>query len=365
MSSESLKCTPLYHEHVSLRARMVDFGGWEMPVHYSSIMDEHHTVRNSCGVFDISHMGRFMLSGEGASSWLGEQFTNNPARLEDGHGQYTLMLNDKGGVIDDLIIYRIHSQEWLLVVNAARIQEDYVWLSARLPGGLTLIDASEYYAGLAVQGPEAAAVFEQWSGDHLPPRNGIRVEQGTFICRTGYTGEDGFEIFMPAGNAVTVWRSLLDLGAKPCGLGARDTLRMESCYPLNGNDLAPDLTPLQAGLGFFVDLEKPAFTGRDALIAQKTNGLPSKLIAFKMIGTTPPPRSHYPVLHEGKKVGETCSGGLSPTLGGGIGMAYVPEQVAKPGTEIAIEIRGRSFPARIEKKPLYRSLHLPKPAASK
>ena len=365
MPSSSLKNTPLYHEHVCLRARMVDFGGWDMPVQYSGIMEEHHAVRTSCGVFDISHMGQFLLRGEGAAAWLGGQLTNNPARLTNGQGQYTLMLNESGGVIDDLIIYRICSDEWLLVVNAAKIEEDFDWLAVRLPVGLVLTNASAEYAGLAVQGPGAAAVYEKWAGERLPPRNGIVVQKGAYICRTGYTGEDGFEILMPADAVVGVWRTLLALGGKPCGLGARDILRMESCYPLNGNDLAPDKTPLQAGPGFFVDLEKPGFTGQEALMVQKSEGLPSKLVAFKMTGTTPPPRSHYPVLHEGIIVGETSSGGLSPSLGAGIGMAYLPEPITKPGTEIAIEIRGRSFPARVEKKPLYRSPHWPKPEASK
>lgn len=361
--SSALKTTPLHAEHIRLGGKMIGFGGWDMPVQYTGIMDEHHVVRTALGVFDISHMGQFFVSGAGAAAWLNRMLTNNVERLSVGQGQYTLMLNERGGVIDDLIIYRVSDEHWLLIVNAAKIDEDYEWLSGRVPEGVTLDNRSEDYAGLAIQGPKAGQWFEAFFGRTIPPaRNGIlKLErQGVplYIARTGYTGEDGFELFCPARHAASVLHEVLTTGApfgiKPAGLGARDTLRMEMCYPLNGNDLSPDHTPIEAGLGFFVDLTKTEFTGREVLAEQKANGPARKLVAFKMVGATPPPRSHYPVFKDGQQIGETCSGGLSPSLKCGIGLAYLPSEHTQPGTQLEVDIRGRRFPAVIEKKPLYR-----------
>jgi aminomethyltransferase len=358
-----LKRTPLHAEHVRLGGKMIGFGGWDMPVQYSGIMDEHHAVRKALGVFDISHMGQFFARGAGAAAWLNGVLTNNVNRLATGHGQYTLMLNERGGVIDDLIIYRIADAEWLLVVNAAKIEEDFAWLQPRVPTGVTLENRSADFAGLAVQGPRATEWFARFTGGKTAPaRNGIvQIETGgvpLFVGRTGYTGEDGFEVFCPAADGVRVWNAVLAAGAefgiKPCGLGARDTLRLEMCYPLNGNDLSPERTPIEAGLGFFVDLEKGDFIGRPVLARQKADGVKQRLAAFKMTGAAPPPRSHYGVWKDGAQIGETCSGGLSPTLGAGIGLAYLPVEFAKPGTAIEIDIRGRRFPAQVEKKPLHR-----------
>lgn len=358
----ALKKTPLHAEHVRLGGKLIGFGGWDMPVQYSGIMDEHHAVRLGLGVFDISHMGQFFVAGAGSAAWLNRMLTNNVERLAIGQGQYTLMLNEAGGVIDDLLIYRICDDDWLLVVNASMIDEDFAWLQSRLMDGVTLVNRSDAYAGIAVQGPKAAAWFEAYVGGKCgaPARNQIvRLEVGgghTFIARTGYTGEDGFELFCPAASAVQVWNEVLASGAafgiKPCGLGARDTLRLEMCYPLNGNDLSPTHSPIEAGLGFFVDLQKADFIGRSVLAAQKENGPMRKLAAFKMQGPTPPPRSHYGVWKDGVHVGETCSGGLSPTLSCGVGMAYLPTAATAPGTSIEIDIRGRRFPAVVEKKPL-------------
>ena len=356
-----LKCTPLHAEHVRLGGKMIGFGGWDMPVQYTGIMDEHRSVRTALGVFDISHMGQFFTNGPGAAAWLNTMLTNNVNKLAPGHGQYTLMLNERGGVIDDLIIYRIADAGWLLVVNAAKIDEDFAWLHPRVPAGVTLENRSDEFFGLAVQGPRAAEWFGKFTGGKTAPvRNGIvQIEVGgapLYVCRTGYTGEDGFEVFGPAANAVSVFAAVLAAGAefgiKPCGLGARDTLRMEMCYPLNGNDLSPERTPIEAGLGFFVDLEKGNFVGREVLAGQKAAGVKQRLAAFKMIGATPPPRSHYGVWKDGAQIGETCSGGLSPSLGCGIGLAYLPVEFAKPGTAIEIDVRGRRFPAQVEKKPL-------------
>lgn len=362
--SEILKTTPLHAEHVRLGAKMIGFGGWDMPVQYTGIVEEHHAVRTALGVFDISHMGQFFARGAKAAGWLNGLLTNDTAKLAVGQGQYTLMLNERGGVIDDLIIYRVADAEWLLVVNASKIDEDFAWLSAHGAEDVELVNASDEYAGLAVQGPRAADWFVAFAAGACaaPARNhivhatvrGIPLHAG----RTGYTGEDGFELFCAAADAARLLGDVLGTGAafgiKPCGLGARDTLRLEMCYPLNGNDLSPEHTPIEAGLGFFVALEKPAFIGRGPLAAQKADGPARKLAAFKMVGATPPPRAHYAVWKDGMQVGETCSGGLSPSLKCGIGLAYVPAEVAKPGTGLEIDIRGRRFPAVVEKKPLWR-----------
>ena len=359
-----LKKTPLHDEHARLGAKLVDFGGWSMPVQYTGILDEHHAVRTSLGVFDISHMGQFFAEGAGATAWLQSLLANNVERLGVGECQYTFLLTEKGGVIDDLIVYRLGDERYLLVVNAAKIDEDFAWMQSHSVEGVGFENASDSYAGFAVQGPKSAQLFDAFFGGRYsrPARNEIlRIEiDGSeyFIARTGYTGEDGFEVFCAADRAVKSWGDILargaDFGIKPCGLGARDTLRLEMCYPLNGSDLSPDTTPLEAGLAFFVDLQKPGFIGRDALLAQKEAGIARRLVPFKMNGASPPPRAHYGVFKNGGKIAETTSGSLSPTLNIGIGMAYVPAEFARIGEEIEIDIRGRRYPATIQKKPLHR-----------
>jgi aminomethyltransferase len=363
--SAAPKKTPLFDEHLRLGAKMVDFGGWMMPVQYTSILDEHHAVRGLLGVFDISHMGQFVVSGSGAAAWLNALLTNNVDRLAVGECQYTLLLNEAGGVIDDLIAYRIKEDTYLLVVNAAKIEEDFAWMEARIADAVEMVNRSAEFAGFAVQGPRSAQLFDAFfSGKYSrPARNEILAVdidgECYYIARTGYTGEDGFEVFCPAHRAVKSWTDILARGAefeiKPCGLGARDTLRLEMCYPLNGNDLAPDTTPIEAGLGIFVDLQKPEFIGREPLARQRTDGVKRRLVPFKMTGPCPPPRSHYGVFKNGEKISDTTSGTLSPTLKVGIGMAYIPTQFARIGEAIEIDIRGRRFPAVIEKKPLHRA----------
>ena len=343
---------------------MVDFGGWHMPVQYSGIIDEHHAVRNALGVFDISHMGEVFVSGPEALEWLNGLLTNNINRIALGECQYTFMLNERGGVIDDLIVYRIGAEDYLLVVNASKIDEDVAWLRAHLRERVTLRDESDHFAGLAVQGPRAAQLFERFfDGRHSrPARNEIKKITTDcleiHIARTGYTGEDGFELFFPAEHAAMIWGELLRVGAefgiKPCGLGARDTLRLEMCYPLNGSDLSPDHTPLEAGMSIFIDLEKPEFIGRDVLSKQREEGVRRRLVPFRMKDKSPPPRPHYGVFKDGVQIAETTSGSLSPTLGCGIGMAYIPTEFARINEEIEIDIRGRRFTAVIEKKPLHR-----------
>ncbi|MES2440505.1 MAG: glycine cleavage system aminomethyltransferase GcvT [Verrucomicrobiota bacterium] len=353
-----MKRSPLEAAHVALGAKLVSFAGWNMPVQYTSIIDEHTAVRTGCGIFDISHMGQFIVKGNGAGAWLNGLLTNNVAKLGISQGQYTLMLNEAGGVIDDLIIYRTGEEEFFLVVNASMIEEDYAWMAGRLVDGISLENESEEWAGMAVQGPAAAEVFAKVCPDEeLPARNGIlRTAKGAVVCRTGYTGEDGFEFFSPAGEAVGDWDAFLEAGAKACGLGARDSLRLEMGYPLNGNDLSPERTPIEAGLGFFCDLEKGDFIGRETLARQKAEGPAVKLAAIRYLEKGAPPRAHYPVVSAaGETVGELASGVLSPSLMTGIGMAYLPAELAKIGTSVSIEVRGKLFPAEVVKKPFYKT----------
>jgi aminomethyltransferase len=360
MASSALRRTVLYPEHVKLNAKMVPFGGWEMPVYYSGIVNEHQAVRNAVGIFDISHMGEIEVFGPEAEEWLNGLLTNNLAKLAVGEGQYTLMLNDEGGVIDDLIVYRMEEHHYFLVVNAAKIEEDYLWLRRHLAGEVTLLNRSDHFAAVAVQGPKSAELFRPIG--ELPERNRIRAYRlgavQVLIARTGYTGEDGFEAFFPSDSASAIWNQLLELGRPwqvlPCGLGARDTLRLEACYPLNGADLSPNRTPVEAGLGFFVDLGKNDFIGREPLLKQKTDGVAERLCAIRLTPKSAPPRAHYPVYVESQQVGELTSGSQSPTLGTGIGLAYLRSSYAKPGQPLEIEVRGRRFPATVEKKPLYK-----------
>ena len=364
---ESLKKTALHAAHVALGGKMVEFGGWHMPVAYGTgILTEHRAVRNAAGVFDISHMGQFFARGPGARAWLNSVFSNQLEKIGRGQSQYGFLLNDRGGVIDDLIIYQYGAEDFLLVVNASMIDEDLAWLQKNLPAGtegVKLENMSDDCAALALQGPRAAEIFAAFfgSGVEAPPRLGVKLIDRAgvpfYVARTGYTGEDGFEFFYPAANAEPVLRELLKVGEPfgliPAGLGARDSLRLEVCYPLNGNDLSPDRTPLEAGLGIFCALDKE-FIGVGPLRAQKTEGVKQRLAAIKMTEKGPPPRPHYPVWANGVVVGELCSGGLSPCLESGIGLAYLPIDLAKAGQPVEIEIRGRKYAAQVEKKPMYK-----------
>jgi aminomethyltransferase len=374
MTEAAQKRTPLYDEHVRLGAKIVPFAGWLMPVQYTSIVEEHQAVRNNVGIFDISHMGQLIVEGSDARAWLNTMLTNNIDKLNIGTGQYTFLLNEGGGIIDDLIVYRIEEHEFLLVVNAARTGEDFAWLQEHLPpvarvaaataSEVRISNRSANFGGVAIQGPRVAELFHALLGDgvDLPPRNRIVHlpfgRTNVSVARTGYTGEDGVEVFFRASDAVKFWNAVLEKGEplniKPCGLGARDTLRLEMCYPLNGSDLSPQRNPIEAGLGFFVDLAKSKFIGRDALLQTKESGPQQKLVSFRMKEKGPPPRPHYAVFENGERIGEVTSGTLAPSLNWGVGMAYVSASHAKIGGQIDIEIRERKFPATIEKKPLYR-----------
>ncbi|MBL48681.1 MAG: glycine cleavage system protein T [Roseibacillus sp.] len=352
--------SPLKEVHLDLGAKMVGFAGWNMPIRYGSILEEHEAVRESAGVFDISHMGQFLVEGRDAAVWLNGLLTNNVDNLKAGQGHYTFLLNEGGGVIDDLLLYRLREESFFLVVNASKSEEDFAWLKGRREGKVELQDRSVEMAGIAVQGPRATEVYSRMMGGRtLPPRNEVddfEVEgQRMLVCRTGYTGEDGFELFCRAGGGAHWFRSSLDDGARPCGLGARDTLRLEMCYPLNGSDLSPERTPLESGLRFFVDLEKEDFVGRAALVTQKAEGLRECLAAVRCSEAGPPIRPGCAVLDgEGREIARLSSGTLSPSLGVGIGLAYLPRESAVAGTALGVEVRGRTIPAEVVKKPFYK-----------
>ena len=337
---QTLRRTPLYERHAALGARIVPFAGWEMPVQYTSIGEEHRAVRTSAGVFDVSHMGQLELDGYGAHAYLQERLSNDLERITDGHAQYTLLTNERGGIVDDLIAYRRRDDNYLLVVNASNVEADHRALSETT-------NVSDDWALLAVQGPEAL------------DRLGIGVAPFTFrdevvlgvrclVAGTGYTGERGCELGCAPEDAARLWDAILDRGVTPCGLGARDTLRLEVCYPLHGNEISPDRTPLSAGLGWACALDKE-FTGVEHLRREREEGPAEKLVAFEMEDKGIP-RQGMPI--EGG--GEVTSGTLSPSLDRAIGMGYVPAGRAEPGTEITIDLRGRPRGARIVRKPFYK-----------
>lgn len=358
MNEQTIQQTPLADLHVELGAKMIPFAGWNMPVQYTSIIDEHTAVREAAGIFDISHMGQFFLSGNGAEEWLNGILANDVKKLAIGEAQYTFMLNEEGGVIDDLIIYRFGDDQIFLVVNASMIDEDFAWLNKHLADGLILTNESDDWVGMAVQGPDSSAAYAKLFPDReLPKRNGIDTweENGEkcIVCRTGYTGEDGFEFFSSVTTGSAWFQKFVDAGAKSCGLGARDTLRLEVCYPLNGSDLSPKRTPLQAGLGFFCSLDTD-FIGADVLRKQKEEGLGERLVAIKYTVKGAPPRAHYGIFtKEGEELGELSSGAMSPSLKEGIAMAYLPVDFAKIGTIVDIDVRGRRYEAQVVKKPFY------------
>ena len=376
-----LKRTALFSAHQKLGARLVDFGGWEMPVQYSSIVEEHLAVRQAAGIFDISHMGELTVSGPAACDFLNHVLTNDVSKLAEGQGHYTLLCNERGGVVDAVSVFRLSEEVYLLVINAARIEADVAWMKSQAGAfprkdRLIVNDASENYSAVAVQGPKVTGFIgnclqgQSQSGVrdvHVTElkKNEIGVFEfqgaNVFASRTGYTGEDGFEIIGRADSIQTLWDELLAAGKPhgclPCGLGARDTLRTEMCYPLYGHELDEETTPLEAGLGFFVAMDKSEFVGKSALVKQKQEGIRKKLVAFTMTGKTPPPRPHYDIWSTGEgysKVGQVVSGTQSPSLNLGIGMGYVTPDLAKPKTELFIDVRGRRFPALAVSRPIYK-----------
>jgi len=344
---QTLQQTPLHDRHVALGARMVPFAGWEMPVQYEGVIPEHLAVRRDCGVFDVSHMGELEVEGPRAREFLQGLLSNDLGRIEPGKAQYTLLTNERGGIVDDLIVYELDAFRFLLIVNASNRELDYLWLKEREVRGSDVRDVSDEYALLAVQGPRTS---ERLGLEPAPPFTFAEGKLGGVECmvaRTGYTGEEGVELLVMAEDAPALWDEVLRRRATPCGLGARDTLRLEVCYPLHGNDITPDTDAISAGLGWVCALEKD-FTGAEELRDVKEQGPAERLSAFVMQDRAVP-RQGMPI----REGGAVTSGTHSPLLERGIGLGYVPSELAQPGSEITIDVRGKERKAEIVEKPIY------------
>jgi aminomethyltransferase len=345
---QTLRRTPLYERHRALNARMVPFAGWEMPVQYEGVIPEHRAVRADCGVFDVSHMGELEVEGPRAHAFLQSVLSNDLEKVQPGGAQYTLLTNERGGIIDDLIAYRLEPGRYLLIVNASNRERAFEWLKEHEIPGSDVRDVSDEFALLAVQGPRS---IERLGLPDAPAFTFAEQELAgieVMVNRTGYTGERGVELLVSSEDAAPVWDWVLDRGAVPCGLGARDTLRLEVCYPLHGNDIGPDTDPISAGLGWACAVDKD-FTGAEALRRIKAEGPERKLVPFVMEDPGIPRQG---MLIAGG--GEVTSGSHSPMLERGIGMGYVPTEQASPGTELAVDIRGRARRARVVTKPIYK-----------
>jgi aminomethyltransferase len=359
-----LKRTPLYDAHVSLGARIVDFAGWEMPVQYTGPIPEHMAVREAAGLFDVSHMGEIEVCGTGALALVQRLTTNDVSKLADNQVQYSMLTNENAGILDDLLVYRINSEYFLLVVNASNIDKDFDWIRRHADSSNAEVhNTSLAYALLALQGPRAERILQDLSDhmlDRIPYYWSQRVRIDGLDCRvsrTGYTGEDGFEIFCNPEQARHIWNRLLitgqDRGLVPCGLAARNTTRLEAAYRLWGNDMDETTTPLEAGLGWTVKLAKGDFLGREALERQKVEGLRRKLIGFEVLDRAPA-RDGYPVIVNGVEVGVVTSGSPAPYLKKNIGLAYLPIEQTTIGTEFFVSVRSREVPARVVETPFYK-----------
>ena len=353
--------TPLFETHVRAGARLVEFAGWEMPVQYAGLLAEHEAVRTRVGLFDVSHMGEVVFRGPRALQALNRAFTNDLGKVVDGQAQYGCLCRESGGIVDDVVVYRRSAEDLLVCVNAGNRAKDFEWLSAHA-GGADVRNESDEWAQLALQGPLAAQLLQRITKVNLSQLRSYRFGSGEvagipcLVARTGYTGEDGFELFCPAAQGARLWDALIETGTperiQPCGLGARDSLRLEMAYRLYGSDMDDSTTPLEAGLAWVVKLDKGEFVGREALVRQREQGVARKLVGFKL--TDPGIARHgYPVLQDGRKVGEVTSGTRSPSLEIPIGLAYVPTALAAEGSLFAVEIRGRAAAARVVKTPFY------------
>ena len=350
------KKTCLYDKHVALGALISPFGGFDMPIQYTNIVDEHQAVRQACGVFDVSHMGEVLITGPDAERYVNHIFTNDVRQMPDGKILYGMMCYESGGVVDDLLVYKMASDCFFLVINASNIDKDWAWIQEQAKGyEVTLNHQSDLYGELAVQGPQAEAVMEEVLG--------IACKELTFytfktidkviVSRTGYTGEDGFEIYADAAYINECWDKLIASGrCKPCGLGCRDTLRFEVGLPLYGDELSQDITPIMAGLGIFVKLDKDEFIGKDALAKQKAEGAPKKLVGIELADKAIP-RHGYAVLKEGRQVGEVTTGYHTISTDKSVCMALVDAACAALGTEVEIQIRKKTFPGTVCKKRFY------------
>jgi aminomethyltransferase len=357
VADTALRRTPLYEQHAELGAKLVPFAGWEMPVTYEGIREEHSAVRTHAGMFDVSHMGEVEVEGPGALAFLQRVLSNDVAAIGLGGSQYSCLCNEEGGVLDDLFAYRLGGDRYLIVTNSANHDTDLAWLGRWSRDFEVVVrDVADRYAMLAVQGPHARSTVSRTLGLELPPRMRVATarvgNRPALICGTGYTGEDGVELLIDPEVAPPIWVELLDAGVVPCGLGARDTLRLEVCFHLHGNDLSPERNPIEAGLGWCC-VEETGFVGAEAVARVRREGTAEKLAPFKIEGAGIP-RQGNPVLADSEPAGVVTSGSFSPSLEIGIGMAYVRADLAEPGTEVEIDVRGKRRPARIASKPLYR-----------
>jgi aminomethyltransferase len=363
MTQDVLRTSPLDAAHRSLGARMAPFAGWEMPIQYAGIVEEVRAVRERAGLFDVSHMGRLFLNGPDALTLLREALTYDAARVEEGSGHYNLLCNERGGILDDPYLYRIGRERWLVVGNASRYDDDVRCLQGHRRGGMDLVldNRQATTVMLALQGPGARHVFQAVFSAELEQavtRHACReidlFRQKALVSRTGYTGEDGFEFVCGLDAGRSLWEALIAAGVAPCGLGARDVLRLEAALALYGNDIDTTTTPWEAGLGWVVTLdEERAFEGKRAL--ENVKAATDRRLCCIRAEERAVPRHGYAVVHEGQAVGTLTSGSLSPTIGAGIGMAYLPLALAKPGTPLAIDVRGRAVPATVVKRPFYRA----------
>lgn len=358
-----LKKTPLWSEHKRLGAKLVEFGGWEMPLQYTSILDEHKTVRESAGIFDVSHMGEILIEGVDSIPFMENLITNSVSKLKNGEICYSPMCYENATIVDDLLAYRFTENKVFLVVNASNTDKDFEWIKSQSANyNVSVKNVSSEYAQIAFQGPRAEKILMKVSGVDLS-----KIDYYTFITgqvnginciisRTGYTGEDGFELYLNSEAAVAMWRKLLEIGkesgVKPCGLGARDTLRFESCYMLYGNDIDDKTTPLEAGLGWTIDLTKPSFNGKSVLLNQKEKGLSKKLRGLEIESGIA--RHGYDIFAGDKKIGHITSGTKSPTLNRSLALGYVDADHSKIGSEISIDIHGKLVKANVIKTPFYR-----------
>ncbi len=359
-----MKKTPLYEIHQGLGGRIIDFGGWALPVQYKGIVEEHLNVRQRAGLFDVSHMGEITCEGAGAEAYIQKMITNDISGLKEGQIAYSPMCYENGGVVDDLLIYKISNAKFLIIVNASNTDKDFEWMKKNLSGDTVLENLSGKYAQLALQGPLSEAILQKLTDYPLAEIKFFNFKKNVnlsginaLISRTGYTGEDGFEVYIDPSDAEKMWHLIMqageDEGLIPAGLGARDTLRFEAALPLYGHEISADITPFEAGLNKFVKINKPMdFIGKKALTEQKEKGVERKLIAFQMVDRGLP-REGYEVTINGQKIGFVTTGGFSPSLKINIGLALISSDYSKIGTEIGINIRGKAVKAEVVKKPFY------------
>ncbi|WP_417899652.1 glycine cleavage system aminomethyltransferase GcvT [Bacillus haimaensis] len=356
-----LKRTPLFEVYKDFGAKTIDFGGWDLPVQFSSIKEEHEAVRTKAGLFDVSHMGEIEVKGKDSLAYLQKMMTNDVSKLKDGGAQYTAMCYENGGTVDDLLVYKKADEDYLLVVNASNIEKDYDWLASKVTEEVTVTNVSETFAQLAIQGPLAEETLQKLTSTDLSEIKFFKFKENVelngipaLVSRTGYTGEDGFEIYCASEKAVVLWNEILkDENVIPCGLGARDTLRFEANLALYGQELSKDITPLEAGIGFAVKVNKEEdFFGKEVLKDQKENGVPRKLVGIEMIDKGIP-RHGYEVFVGEEQVGEVTTGTQSPTLKKNIGLALLKKEFTEVETEVEVQVRKKRLKAKVVKTPFY------------